>query len=60
MPKLPRKQKKNAARQATEPAAGLPRRSNLHEVLAGRKTARHRPDSEKRVAQKLRRELEND
>ena len=34
-------------------------RSNLHQVLAGRKSGQHRPDREKRAAQKLRRELED-
>lgn len=33
-------------------------RSHLHAVLAGRKSGKHRPDREKRVGQKLRRELE--
>ena len=41
-------------------AAPTPARSTLHEVLRNRKTARHRRDSEKRAAQKLRRELEQD
>lgn len=35
-------------------------RSNLHTVMRGRKTARHRPRSQKRVQQKLRRELEQE
>ncbi|WP_167757898.1 hypothetical protein [Deinococcus fonticola] len=34
-------------------------RSTLHQVLAGRKNAAHRPAHEKRAAQKLRRELED-
>lgn len=33
-------------------------RSNLHHVLAGRKAGQHRPASQKRAGQKLRRELE--
>ena len=35
-------------------------RSTLHLVLAGRKPARHRRRDEKRAAQKLRRDLEQD
>ncbi len=35
-------------------------RSTLHLVLAGRKPARHRRRDEKRAAQKLRRDLDQD
>lgn len=51
---MARKKKKTTQTQAT-PAI----RSNLHQVLAGRKSGGHRPDREKRAAQKLRRELED-
>lgn len=52
---MPRKPKSKP--KATEPTKP---RSNLHEILRGRKAAKHKRGSEKRKAQKLRRELEQD
>ncbi|MFD2609308.1 hypothetical protein ACFSR9_07650 [Deinococcus taklimakanensis] len=62
---MPKRKAKKAARKADaqdkqDGAAPPVIRSTLHLVLAGRKAARHTPRNEKRAAQKLRRELEQD
>lgn len=62
---MPKRKAKKAARKAEaqnkqDKSAPPVIRSTLHLVLAGRKAARHTPRSEKRAAQKLRRELEQD
>lgn len=46
---------------STKETPALPKiRSTLHQVLAQRKSGKHKRDSENRTAQKLRRELEQD
>ena len=53
---MPRRKKAKPKPQDPTPVI----RSTLHLVLAGRKPARHRRRDEKRAAQKLRRDLNQD
>lgn len=48
------RKKKPKAKDDAKPAL----RSTLHQILATRKSGKHKPDSQKRTAQKLRREIE--
>lgn len=51
--------RKKHRKKTSEPVPEKPViRSTLHQVLAGRKSGQHRPDSQKRAGQKLRREIE--